>query len=264
MGNQGNQVEISSWTELVEQLYLDSWQDGLKRFRSSCAFRGISDKDYPPETSLMRLGGRYHDLEMSLIRNFVKYARIADARGYTIWNWLAIAQHHGLPTRLLDWTYSPFVAAHFATYDVEQYHQDGVIWCVDFVKAHALLPQVLRDQMMRERSDVFTVEMLADASLSLQDFDALSESDFLLFFEPPSLDDRIVNQFALHSVISNPRATLADFLSSHPELHRRVVIPRELKWEIRDKLDQANINERVMFPGLDGLSRWLTRYYRPR
>jgi hypothetical protein len=37
-------------------------------------------------------------------------------------------------------------------------------------------------------------------------------------------------------------------------------IPEELKWEVRDKLDQANIPERVPFPGLDGL----TRYYAPR
>jgi hypothetical protein len=42
------------------------------------------------------------------------------------------------------------------------------------------------------------------------------------------------------------------------------VIPASLKWEIRDKLDQGNINERVLFPGPEGLTRWLKRYYMPR
>jgi hypothetical protein len=63
--------------------------------------------------------------------------------------------------------------------------------------------------------------------------------------------------------MSSPTATLDEWLGSHPELHRRVLVPAALKWEIRDKLDQANVNERVLFPGLDGLSRWLARYYTP-
>ena len=41
-----------------------------------------------------------------------------------------------------------------------------------------------------------------------------------------------------------------DWLAEHPELGRRLVVPAELKWEARDKLDQANITERVLFPGL--------------
>jgi hypothetical protein len=57
---------------------------------------------------------------------------------------------------------------------------------------------------------------------------------------------------------------LDKLLVSHPELVRRIVVPAELKWEVRDKLDQANITERVLFPGLDGLSRWVARYYAPR
>ncbi len=87
---------------------------------------------------------------------------------------------------------------------------------------------------------------------------------FVVFLEPPSLDERIVNQFALFSLMSSPTARLHEWLEERPELCRRIVIPAAVKWEVRDKLDQANMTERVLFPGLDGLSRWLKRYYRPR
>ena len=53
-------------------------------------------------------------------------------------------------------------------------------------------------------------------------------------------------------------------LGGHPDMVRRIVVPAGLKWEVRDKLDQANVTERVLFPGLDGLSRWLRRQYTPR
>lgn len=78
------------------------------------------------------------------------------------------------------------------------------------------------------------------------------------------MDGRIVNQFALHSIVSNSETIPSDILLQHPKSFKRVIIPNDVKWEIRDKLDLANINERVMFPGLDGLSKWLTRHYSPR
>ena len=88
--------------------------------------------------------------------------------------------------------------------------------------------------------------------------------DFVVFFEPPSMDDRIVNQFAFFSVMSDSSAVLDGWLEKHPELWRKIVIPASLKWEIRDKLDQANVTERVLFPGLGGLSLYLKRQYSPK
>ncbi|MEW8279893.1 MAG: FRG domain-containing protein, partial [Candidatus Thiodiazotropha sp.] len=66
------------------------------------------------------------------------------------------------------------------------------------------------------------------------------------------------------SVVSNASLGLDSWIGRHPELCRKIIIPAALKWEIRDKLDQCNITERVLFPGLDGLTRWLYRHYSPK
>ncbi len=99
---------------------------------------------------------------------------------------------------------------------------------------------------------------------SLNELDGLADAPFLLFFEPPSMDDRIVNQYALFSVMSRAASGVEAWMERHPELCRKVIVPAALKWEIRDKLDQSNVTERVLFPGLDGLSRWLHRHYSPK
>jgi hypothetical protein len=107
--------------------------------------------------------------------------------------------------------------------------------------------------------------MLECVTRDLRAFDGLArERPFVAFFEPPSLDARLVNQYALFSVLPDATAKLDAWLTDRPDLHRRVIIPHDVKWEIRDKLDQANVTERVLFPGLDGLAHWLARHYAPR
>ena len=212
----------------------------------------------------MRLGGRYGELERHLLRNFRKYAHRDVVERDSFWHWMSVAQHHGLPTRLMDWTYSPFVAMHFALTNLEKFHTDGVIWAVNYYKAHQLLPARLKKALEQEGANVFTVGMLSREAPSLNELVAMQGEPFTIFFEPPSIDDRILNQFAFFSIMSDPTARLDQWLAEHPDIWRRIVIPADLKWELRDKLDQANITERVLFPGLDGLSCWLKRQYSPK
>lgn len=253
-----------TWVDVLDALYEGSWNAELGRFRSPFAFRGLARQDHILSSSLVRLAGDADTrrLELALLRNFRKYAQLEARESDSIWHWLALGQHRGLPTRMLDWTYSPLVALHFATDDPADYDVDGIVWCVNFVEANKRLPPRLKKILDRECSDTFTVDMLDEIG-SLRDFDALSPEPFVVYVEPPALDRRILNQFALFSLMSNPTAVLHDWLRQHPDLCRSVAIPAALKWEIRDKLDQANVNERVLFPDLDGLSRWLERYYTP-
>jgi hypothetical protein len=257
------EIRVSSWLELQECLFADSWHRELARHRSDFVYRGESDAANVLTTSLMRLGGDYAALESHLLRSFRKYTPRGEAPVDSLWNWLALAKHHSLPTRLLDWSYSPYVALHFVTASTGRHDRDGAVWMIDFVRAREQLPRPLRKALEEEGGNTFTAETLAEVAPSLRDFDRLGD-DFVAFFEPPSLDDRIVNQYGLFSLMPDPTAQLDHWLEQHPELARRLIVPAELKWEVRDKLDQANVTERVLFPGLDGLSAWLKRYYSPR
>jgi hypothetical protein len=256
------QRTVDSWQELHELLFADTWNEDLGVFRSSYAYRGCSDATADLDSGLLRLGGD-SELERQLMRAFRKYAAQDAVPHDTDWDWLALGQHHGLPTRLLDWTYSPYVALHFATQNTLKYDRDGAVWCIDYTRAHELLPERFRSVLEAEGANVFTTELLADAAPCLRDLERADE-DFVLFVEPPSFDARIVNQYALFSVVSRPAARLTDWVDRHEALAFRLLIPARLKWEVRDKLDQANVTERVLFPGLDGISRWLARYYAPR
>ena len=259
------EVRPSSWTELLEVLAASDWPQ-VHGLRTQLVYRGLTSRERSLETSLSRLSEAPGDVESHLVRNFRKYAHRDHAPADSVWNWLSLGQHHGLPTRLLDWTFSPYVALHFATHLLGAYDTDGVVWCVDYASVHRHLPPKLAEVLRNEGADVFTTELLADVVPDLPSFDALAgeTGPFALFFEPPSLDDRIVNQAAVFSVLAGSWEGLDGWLASRQGLARRVVVPAELKWEARDRLDQANVTERVLFPGLDGLARWLRRYYGPR
>src|SRR5438309_251405 len=125
------EIRVTSFSELHERLFDDCWDASLRRFRSRFAFRGVARASrHELVASLTRLGAKLGQLEGPMLRTFRKYARqLADVDD-SVWSWLAVAQHHGFPTRMLDWSFSPYVALHFAMSDVSTFDEDSAVWAV--------------------------------------------------------------------------------------------------------------------------------------
>lgn len=142
------------------------------------------------------------------------------------WECLAVAQHFGLVTRLLDWTENPLVATYFAV--VEQFDADGAVW-------------------------MFQPEMYVQ-----EDALGLNVEGVGYAFIPRAISARIINQKAMFTVHSPPdkEIEVRQNISLKDDVNlARIVIPKELKQEVLEHLNDYGLNSVTLFPDLDGLSR---------
>lgn len=83
----------------------------------------------------------------------------------------------------------------------------------------------------------------------------------LVTVEPPSIDQRIVNQYSFFSIHPKGICSMDEYLDEYTENTVKYIIDKNPRWDLRDMLDQFNINERMIYPGIDGIAKWLARHY---
>jgi hypothetical protein len=236
------------------------------RRRDTGVYRGASDATKPLLTSLDRLGGTTPphtkaDLEEHVLRSFIRYSRphIDAARPHDEWEMLIAAQHHGVPTRLLDWSYSPLIGAFFATRPTA-HDTDRAVWRLDWQAVHRKfkLPQ-LALLIQDVESALETRDKLTPSTL----FAERKGKPFACMIEPPSLDNRIVAQAATFTLCSTTAQSFDAFLEDEGlrDALTKYVIPHKDVGRFRDQLDLVGIDERRLFPDLDGVASAIQRYY---
>jgi hypothetical protein len=265
-----NEIRIRSLGELVDSVTPARPDPRSGRWRDAGVYRGAANGEGRLYTSLDRLGGlepahSNRELESHILRNYIRYARPHLGRGpVDDWEHLVSAQHHGVPTRLLDWTYSPLVAAYFATRPTRlEDDYPRAVWRLDWRRMHRKFEQPELSLLMSDLAALngdgddghFTPWDLFERDPAAPPFAAL--------LEPPSLDARIVAQAAVFTLTSDTTRPFDAFLEQHglTDVLTRYVIEAADVARIRDQLDLVGVDERRLFPDLDGVAAALRRYY---
>jgi hypothetical protein len=206
---------VTSWLDF--QTKIEDFLDG------TWLFRGVGSVRHQLIPSVGRLR---HTMNYDLQREkdlFEQFQREAlpflTSRPTTQWEWLALAQHHGVPTRLLDWSESPLVALFFAVWGGDA--EDAAIYMVKRPREHRL------------SSDPFYQKEIA-------------------FYYPGYVTPRLVSQRGVFTVHPKPTETYI------PDPIKQIVVGRRLKPEFRRKLDSSGVHHAAIFADLTGLSQRLT------
>lgn len=259
-------IRIETARQAMQLLIDQPYDETRKIYRNLYVYRGISNADYKLLTSLRRnCGKKQKMLEQHILDNFSKYAENeAPSMLTSVWRRMILGQHHGLPTRLMDWTRSPLVALHFAMTEgdyTQMDMHDAAVWKIDIPNLKKHLPDEYRKILDEADSSVYTMEQLDRVTGgSLDKYDMDMGTSGMVILEPPSVDQRVVNQYSFFSVVPSGLENVDSFLEE-TENTVKYIISKDIRWHLRDALDQMNINERMIYPGLDGVAKVEGRHY---
>lgn len=211
-------------------------------------YRGQEEESWSLDSKLWRLVKDskqiqdFYDIEMNIFNEFKnRYIEFKDqSTNYNDWHILSIAQHYGLPTRLIDWTSNPLIALWFAFENQKDNNNDRIVW--GLVVKEELLVDFKNDSPFHGR--------------------------FVKIFEPHKIDNRITNQKSWFSIQNMhlvrgggdelPSFSEYNILNEQEEFvyHlARFIFKNSLRDDILRILDDFGINYLKIFPDLTGLCK---------
>jgi hypothetical protein len=273
---------------VTEERY-ETADDLFDRFRSydlrlqDWAFRGHQDANWNLQPSIERLRSSYPN---SIVYGAEQYVRTAFTRrahhylqrlpdeGEQL-EWLALMRHHGAPTRLLDWTRSPYVATFFALAEARE-DQVSAIWAIHTraIKSEAIQILVESGVIEDPKGNDFS---FSDPKVFDSVFLQKSHPAIIAPVQPLKMNERVTSQqglflcpnsldfgfeFALKQVLKSE----SDKWRNNPAQTEPVVLPQRLfklyidpkvRSQVLRELHRMNINYATLFPGLDGFARSL-------
>jgi hypothetical protein len=234
-------ITFYSWTELSD------WAEQYKH-QKRYAFRGQGDSAWPLTTSLARhflankvVSNEWRKRELKMYRMFRERLLSICPEMYDNWkpiDILSLMQHHGTPTRLLDFTYSPLVASYFALCDARG---DSAIWVID--------TNHLKEIQKSQGFDKYS------GPTHMEDYQIASKHPGAAILRPSSPHLRLAAQ---HGCFLVPGHISKEVGSEF--IHSKVVLSEELVLASIIKLRGLGIDKEFLFPDLDRIAQETNRF----
>lgn len=227
-------LKYENWHELKKDIIKDLCGGDIfpnNRF----IFRGQKDENWKLITTFDRMYGalsfeKRKIIESSLINNFTQLCIEWDGRTnfkkYTNLQLMSIGQHYGLPTRLLDWTYSLYIAAFFAYCDMCSYDSNVAIWAID------------------KKHDIW----LGDSGVTIETCQ-IDENE------------RQKYQYGVFTLNKSPDKTIEDYVTACSRSYNidgalyKIILPSEQKNIVLNDLEMMGINYFSLYRGMEGCAR---------
>ncbi|HKB92368.1 MAG TPA: FRG domain-containing protein [Opitutaceae bacterium] len=224
-------------------------------------FRGATNRAYSLVPSIGRRPfGLEH--ETALINGFKQNAiQFVDERPQSEWEWLFVARHHSVPTRLLDWTESPLIGLYFAVNGVDDpsrnNSKDGALWL--------LLPVELNRHAGIILTNKLGLPIFEDKDQNLRNYlPTVVASENGTRLTPAAgiavrHSKRMQAQFSVFTVTHRDQSPI-ESLGDQQHVGRYIV-PASAKARIRRQLEALRIDQLSVFPELDNVARLARRPY---